>query len=118
MSKREEIIEAIKDMDIDEQYYLFCQYCEDADCMDDMPESSDDIDEMWTGCKPSEILEHMDGYDNRWDYYSFDGYGHVQEWEGIEYPSEVADYIIDNDNDLSNDDIRDILDNNEDEEED
>ena len=83
MSKREEIIEAIKDMDIDEQYYLFCQYCEGADCMDDMPESSDDIDEMWTGCKPSEILEHMDGYDNRWDYYSFDGYGHVQEWKEL-----------------------------------
>lgn len=116
MDKRQQIIDAIDNMDIDDQYALFCQYCEDANYMDDMPESSYEIDDIWSGCKPSELLEKMDGYDSDWDYYCFDGYGNVQEWEGIEYPSDVADFIIDDDNSLYNDDIRNILDSDETEE--
>ena len=113
MDKREEIIALIDNMNIEEQYYLFCQYCEDANYMDDRPESSDEIDYIWSGCKPSELLDKMEGYNSSWDYYCFDGYGNVQEWEGIECPDDVADYIIDNDNALYNDNIREILDNDE-----
>ena len=39
MDKREEIIALIDNMNIEEQYYLFCEYCKDANYMDDMPEA-------------------------------------------------------------------------------
>ena len=61
MDKREEIIALIDNMNIEEQYYLFCEYCEETNDMDDMPEASYEIDDIWSGCKPSELLDKMEG---------------------------------------------------------
>ena len=107
---RKEITEIIEEMGIDEQYYLFCEYCEEANYYDDMPERVDDIDELYYGMKPSEILYKLKGLNTSWDYFCYNGYGNVEEWEGIDYISDVVDYIIENENALENDDIQEVLD--------
>ena len=107
---RKEIEEIINGMGIDEQYYLFCEYCEKANYYDDRPESVDSIDELCCGMKPSEIISTYGDMDLGWDYFQFNGYGYPIEWEGIDCVSDVVDYIIDNEESLENDDIQEILD--------
>ena len=107
---RKEITEIIEEMGIDEQYYLFCEYCEKANYYDDRPESVDSIDELCCGMKPSEIISTYGDMDLGWDYFQFNGYGYPIEWEGIDCVSDVVDYIIDNEESLENDDIQEILD--------
>ena len=107
---RKKITEIIEEMEINEQYYLFCEYCENANYYDDMPESVDSIDELCCGMKPSEIISTYGDMDLRWNYFQFNGYGYAIEWEGIDCVSDVVDYIIENENALENDDIQEILD--------
>lgn len=107
---RKEIEEIIDGMDIDKQYSLFCEYCENANYYDDRPESVDSIDELCCGMKPSEIILTYGDMDLGWDYFQFNGYGYPIEWEGIDCVSDVVDYIIENENALENDDIQEILD--------
>lgn len=107
---RKEIEEILDGMGTDEQFYLFREYCENANYYDDMPERFDDIDELCCGMKPSEILSTYRGINLSWDYFCFNGYGYAVEWEGIDCVSDVVDYIIENENALDNDDIQEILD--------
>src|SRR5574344_2779964 len=107
---RKEITEIIEEMDINEQYSLYCEYCEKANYYDDRPESVDSIDELCCGMKPSEIISTYGDMDLGWDYFQFNGYGYPIEWEGIDCVSDVVDYIIENENGLENDDIQEILD--------
>ena len=107
---RKKITEIIEEMEINEQYYLFCEYCEKANYYDDRPESVDSIDELCCGMKPSEIISTYGDMDLGWDYFQFNGYGYPIEWEGIDCVSDVVDYIIDNEESLENDDIQEILD--------
>ena len=107
---RKEIEEIIGEMGIDEQFYLFREYCENANYYDDIPESIDSIDELCCGMKPSEIISTYGDMDLGWDYFQFNGYGYAVEWEGIDCVSDVVDYIIDNEESLGNDDIQEILD--------
>lgn len=107
---RKEIEEIIDGMNVDEQYSLYCEYCENANYCDDMPERVDDIDELFDGMKPLEILDKLKGLNTSWDYFCFNGYGNVEEWEGIDYVSDVVDYIIENEDALYNDDIQEVLD--------
>lgn len=106
----EEITTIIEEMNIDEQFWLFRQYCEDANYYDDMPERVDDIDELFDGMKPLETLDKLKGLNTSWDYFCFNGYGNVEEWEGIDFVSEVVDYIIENEDALYNGDIQEVLD--------
>ena len=107
---RKEITEIIEEMGIDEQFYLFREYCENANYYDDMPERVGDIDELCCGMKPSEIILAYGDMDLEWNYFQFNGYGYAVEWEGIDCVSDVVDYIIDNEESLENDDIQEILD--------
>mgnify|MGYP001861285896 CR=1 FL=1 len=116
---REELMELIEGMDINEQYSIFCEYCEESGYYDDRPESSIDFDELCCGMTPTEILEKYSDI-VYCDYFYYDGYGNPTEWDGIETNSsieEVVDYIIENDEDLYNSDIRDLLDKYMEEEE-
>ena len=113
---REKLIELLNDMSVDEQYIIFCEYCDKARYYDDRPECVGSIDELCCGMKPTDIISQYEDLNLSWDYFYFNGYGNVEEWEGIESNSsieEVVDFIIDNDEDLYNDDIREILDDEE-----
>ena len=107
---RKEITEIIEEMGIDEQYYLFREYCENANYYDDMPESVDSIDELCCGMKPSEIISTYGDIDLGWNYFQFNGYGYAIEWEGIDCVSDVVDEIIRREESFENDDIQEVLD--------
>jgi hypothetical protein len=107
---RKEIEEIINGMGINEQYSLYCEYCERVNYGDDSPLLVEDIDELFYGMKPSEILDKLGGLNTSWEYFCYNGYGHVKQWEGIDCVSEVVDYIIENENELENDDIQEVLD--------
>ena len=107
---RKEITEIIEEMRIDEQYYLFCEYCEECNMYDDRPEMVSEIDNILYGMKPSEIIEKYGDLDTNWDYFNYNGYGNVQEWDRIDYVSDVVNEIIDKETAFENDDIQEILD--------
>ena len=62
-----------------------------------------------SGLTPTEILDKFEGYNSSWMYMNFDGYGNVKEWEGIECELEIAQWIIENENSLCNNDIEALL---------
>lgn len=103
------ITEIIENMTTDEQYYLYSEYCDSCNLYDDSPEMTDSIDELFYGLKPLEILSKLEGIDLSWDYFNFNSYGHIQEWDGIADIEEVAQEIIETDNSFGNDDIQEIL---------
>lgn len=107
----EKVTEIIEDMDLNEQYSIFTEYCQNNNLYDDMPEYVDNIDDLASGMSPTEILEKFGDIDLSWNYFCFNGYGNVEEWNGIDYISEVVDYIIENEDSLYNDDIQEVLDN-------
>lgn len=116
---KEELMELIEGMDINEQYSIFCEYCEKSGYYDNRPESMIFFDDLCSGMTPTEILETYSDVVNC-DYFYFNGYGNPDSWEGIETNSsieEVVYYIIENDDDLYNGDIRDLLDEYVEEEE-
>lgn len=96
---RKEIEEIIDGMDINEQYSLYCEYCERVNYGDDSPLLVEDIDELFLGC-----------LNTSWKYFCYNGYGRIKQWEGIDCVSEVVDYIIKNEDALENEDIQEILD--------
>lgn len=107
---RKEITEIIEEMRINEQYYLFCEYCEECNMHDDRPEMTSEIDDLLCGMKPSEIIEKYGDLNTNWDYFNYDGYGNIQEWTGIDYVSDVVDEIISREESFENDDIQEVLD--------
>lgn len=116
----ERLTNYIEGMTISEQFSIFREYCECIGYYDDCPEYTENIDDYYYGMKPTEIIRRYGDVNLDWDYYYIDGYGDACEWDGIETNSsieEVVDYIINNDNDLGNADIRDILEEEVEEEE-
>lgn len=104
------LTELIEDMNIDMQYDLYNNYCVD-NCSDDYVFSNDEytINDLFSSREPYEILELFQGWDSSWEYI-LDGIYGFEEWNGIEYVSDVVDYIIRTENNLYNDDIQDLLD--------
>jgi hypothetical protein len=125
MSKYDMIKEALEDMSDNDLLAVYREYCDEYGSMDDYIYDNDDyeIDELFYDSKPSEIVNRFcfGDYSCHDRYFRFDGYGNIQSFSGLKsdkspiYIDDIADYIIDNDKDLGNDDIREILDNDEDE---
>ena len=123
---REEVLEMLRDMDNWELTGVHNQYCDKASYADDMIYGMDEINEWLAGKDPDEILRMAFYGDFRPcdEYFRFNGYANLvstdypDEWIDID---EIADYIVENDEDLGSKDIRDLLDKieleNEEEEE-
>lgn len=110
---KDSLIEFIEDMNIDEQYEIFTEYCEKNKYYDDMPEPIEEFNDLCCGMSPLDIISEYGSFNVNCEYFYNSIYG-VEEWEGIETNStigEVVNYIIKNDNDLYNPEIRKILDN-------
>lgn len=89
---------------------IWNEYCENDDCVYSM----DEIDEMLSGMTASEILRasYYGDINPNDDYFKFNGLGNlvstssISEWVDID---ELAEYIDENENDFGNSEIRDIL---------
>ena len=124
---REEVLEMLRDMDNWELIGVHNQYCDKASYADDMIYDMSMLNEFYYDKDPLDILR--DAYNGAFnpndDWFRWNGYGNlestdrpVDDWIDID---EIADYIVENDEDLGSKDIRDLLDEieleNEDEEE-
>ena len=117
MTKLEKIIDLIQEMDTSEQVCLHNEYCYKTNCFDDEIFTIDQLDELcngqdlyWVACRC-----FYGDFNPTAEYIKFNGYGNFQSIYQFEIPNyidenEIANYILDNDVDFENNDIRYILD--------
>ena len=116
MDKKQKIIEVLEEMATDE---LIAVYNEYADINRYEKILHNDIDEILCGCTPLEVYRALDSCWNPTDDYAiFNGYGMLESFSECDvldyiYIDEIADHIINNEDDLNNSDIQDILDDDE-----
>lgn len=117
MTKREKIIDLIQKMSASEQVCLHNEYCYNVNNFDDEIFDIDRLDEIcsgqdvyWIACRI-----YFGDFNPHCEYITFDAYGNFQsisELGVLDYinEAEIADYILENDEDFDNNDIRYILD--------
>ena len=99
--KKQKIVDYINGMGVEEKIALHNSYCDAANCMDDC---------IYTMDKMEEIL---DSFDFKKDFWGFSGYGNLVSYNALELPifaSDIADYILSEKDSLDNDEIKEILD--------
>jgi hypothetical protein len=122
MTKKEKIIDLIREMNKADAIALHNEYCYNTNGYDDEILDIDRLDEIcagqdayWMACR----IFYGD-FNPAADYFKFNEYGNIQSiftHNVFDYIDEyeISSYIIENDNDLYNDDIRYILDDIEEE---
>ena len=119
------IIEDIKtfliNLDNDTLKKLWNNYCND-NSYDDYIYDMDEFDDIMDGCNPSDIASkcYYGSFNPNNDYFVFDGCGNLRSTNFVDSfisIDDLAQHIFDNDDDLGDDDLRDFLDE-EDEEDD
>lgn len=115
---REKVIKILEELDDDSIVDMWNQYCSEVNYDDDMIYSLDEanINDICYMKKPWDILRCLDGAFNvndNWFYWNGYGkYGNIVSIDNIFDMVELgdlADYIIDEENDLGNSDIEGIL---------
>ena len=124
MTKTEMIKDLLENMSESKLYTIANEYFDKTEYYDDTIYDMDECDEIMSVMSPSDIALKIFYGDFRPNdhYFKFDGCANFQSFDYISDEvdlEEIADYIIDNDEDFDNSDIREILDekNEEDEEE-
>lgn len=133
MSKYNKILDYIKGLDDSDIVTLWNEYCYTTDRYDDEIMDCYGLEEYAKNTDVMDLLkrfyygthernENSSACPNA-NYFVFNGYGNIISFDYIYneytdefnhmYIDELIDYIIDNDNDLYNDDIRQILDEEE-----
>lgn len=84
--------------------------------------SMDEFDEIMERNSPTDIANsiYFGEYNPNDNYFQFDGYGNIKTTSNIEEfvdYGELAEYIFDNDDDLGNNELRDFLDEEDEESE-
>ena len=115
MEKREKLIDYIDSMGIEEKIALHNTYCDAANCMDDCIYAMDDMEEVLDGVDKWELVRMMKygNFDFQNDFWTFNGYGNLDSYDAWELPiyaSDIADYILSEEDSLGNDEIQEILD--------
>lgn len=87
--------------------------------------STDDFDELMDGMTPTEIANRVafGDYNPYHMWFWFNGYGNIVSGDYPDradgwFASDISEYAVENDEDFGNSDIREILDENEEEDED
>ena len=116
MEKRKKLVDYINSMKTDEIVELHNSYCEAAGYEDDRIYSMYELDELLEGRTPTDILS-MGFYGDfrpHHDFFWFNGCGNL---ESADYLSgtpvcagDIADYILSAEDSLGNDEIKEILD--------
>ena len=122
---RDEVLEMLRDMNDNDLVAVHNEYCEKVRYDDDRIYYMEELNELMYGMKPLDILREARDVDTNDDWIRWNGYGNLEstdcpeDWMDLD---EIADYIVENEDPLYNDDIRDLMDEieaeNEEEEED
>ena len=123
----EKIMEVLNDLDAASLVRMWDDFCEADSRMDDYIYLMEEFDEIMSGQSPWEVARacfYGHEFCPAHDYFWYNGYGNL---ESADYPAyedhcpicneEIANYIINHDEDFDNDDIREILDQAQEEEE-
>ena len=122
---KEEVLEMLRDMNDSDLVAVHNEYCDKVNYYDDKIYDMYEINDLLYDRSPLEIITDARDVDANDNYIRYNGYGNLEstdcpdDWIDLD---EIADYIVENDDALRNDDIRDLLDEieaeNEEEEED
>ena len=116
MEKIRKLVDYINSMNDEELIELHNRYCEAAGYEDDRIYSMYELDEILEGRTPTDILS-MGFYGDfrpHHDFFWFNGYGNLESADYITdmpiYASDIANYILSEGDSLGNDEIKEILD--------
>lgn len=117
MTKREKIIEILENLCTEDAVEIWNDYCEETNNLDDHIFCMEEFDEVFQYSTPTEIVELIGSFSTDDDYFTYGIYG-VDSFVNIDecslwFPVDVARYSDENDEDFGNDDIREILDEEE-----
>lgn len=116
MSRYEQVKEILDDMDISELVAIHNEWCDAAGYMDNWIYPMDEFDEIMDGQSPWEIVRaaFFGEFNPTRDYFWFNGYANLESGDGwVDLPidtSDIADFIVKNEESFGNSDIEDILD--------
>ena len=115
MEKRQEIVDYINEMGIEEKLALHNAYCDAANCVDDCIYTMDDMEEVLYGVDKWELarMVQFGDFDCTKEFWGFNGYGNLvsyNAWELPVYAEDIADYVLREEYSLGNDEIQEMLD--------
>ena len=113
--KKQEIVDYINGMGIEEKIALHNTYCDAANYMDDCIYTMDEMEEILDGVDKWELarMVQFGDFDCTEDFWGFNGYGNLisyNAWELPVYAEDIADYVLLKEDSLGNDEIKEILD--------
>ena len=113
--KRKKLVDYINGMGVEEKIALHNTYCDAANCMDDCIYTMDEMEEILDGVDKWELVRmiRFGDFDFMKEFWGFNGYGNLvsyDAWELPIYASDIAGYIMLREDSLGNDEIREILD--------
>ena len=115
MEKRKKLVDYIDGMGVEEIVELHNTYCDAANYMDDCIYSMDEMEEILDGVDKRELVRmiRFGDFDFMKEFWGFNGYGNLvsyNAWELPIYAEDIADYILSEKDSLGNDEIKEILD--------
>ena len=116
MEKRKKLVAYINDMKTEEIVELHNSYCEAAGYEDNRIYSMYELDELLEGRTPTDILSlgFYGDFRPQHDFFWFNGYGNLKTADHIAdmpiFAIDIANYILSEKDSLDNDEIKDILD--------
>lgn len=119
MSKKEQIIEVLENLSTEDAVYVWNEYCEYTNNMDDYIYDMDELDYILWDLAPSDVLEavYTDCFSINDSYFYYSIYGiKSADWladvDCIDWDA-VARFAVESDDEFNVDDIREILDEEE-----
>ena len=119
MEKRKKLVDYINSLDDDEMVALHNAYCCAIGDEDSCIYSTHDLDEVLEGRTPTDILcmEFYGNFNPRDRFFWFNGYGNLESTgyavDAPIFASDIADYILSAEDSRGNDEIKEILDEDE-----
>ena len=115
MTKREKLIDYIDGMGIEEKIALHNTYCDAANCIDDCIYAMDEMEGILCGVDTWKLVDMMryGNFDFQDDFWGFNECGNLVSYDALGLPifaSDIANYILLEEDSLGNDEIQEILD--------
>ena len=121
MEKRQNLVDYINGMGVEEKIALHNTYCDAANCMDDCIYTMDEMEEILDGVDKWELVRMIQygDFDFNKEFWGFSGYGNLVSYNAWELPifaSDIANYILLREDSLGNGEIQYILEEDEEDE--
>lgn len=115
MTLKDTIMAELEELSNEEQIEVHNAWCETQGYWDDFIERVSEIDGLYSGVAPSEIIERFSSINIYDDYYILDGYGHAQSFDyytdsPCQSFDEIAEYCADYEDSLNNDRLQNAID--------